>query len=78
MLHACVVDADVWIRVYLNEPDSEILVNHEVKAKKLERIAPLVGVQRVLGGEIAVNGNVLHPLDEITVQVQIVLRKLSV
>jgi len=44
VLHPFIVDSNVWVGIDLNEPDSKILIDHEVEPKELEGVLPLVRV----------------------------------
>ena len=77
-LHSVVVDADIRIGVHLDQPDAEVLVNHEIEAEEFEGIAPLAGVHGVLGAEEAVEREVLHPEHEVALEVELVVAVLVV
>lgn len=67
--HAVVVEAYVGIRVRFDEPDAEVLVNHEIEAEEFEGVAPLARVYRILATKEAVEGEVLHPQNEVAMEI---------
>lgn len=69
-MHFVVVDADVGVSVDLDEPDAEVLVNHEVEPEEFKGVAALAGVHGVLGAEEAVKREVLHPKHEVALEVE--------
>ena len=74
--------ADVWIRVHLDQPGSQILVDHEIVAEKFEMVFPMRRVELLLDSHKRVNYYVFHPWNEVdihleffTFQIRIVLFK---
>ena len=76
--HTRVVQSYVRICIHFNEPDAKILIDHEVKAKELEAIAPFGWIHRLLGTEIAIKSQILHSAQEVSVEVEAVLAKFIV
>ena len=58
--HFLVQVGHLWISINFNEPDAEVLVNHEVEAEELERVLALARVQGRPTGHVTVNGDVFH------------------
>ena len=76
--HPFVQIGHLWIRVDLDEPDSKVLVDHEIEAKEFEGVLPLARVERVAARHVAVDGDVLHSRNKVSLDLQIVLRILLV
>ena len=71
--HPLVQVGHLWIRVDFDEPDAEVLVDHEVEPEKFVGVLPLARVERGPTRHIAIDGNVLHPGDEVFLDLQFVL-----
>ena len=52
---------DVRVAVNLDQPNSEVLVYHEVVAKQFEVVLAVVGVELRLHSAVRIDDNVLHP-----------------
>lgn len=58
-----VLESEVGVVVHLQEPESEVFIDQEVKSKQLEAELALFLVQELFSGENTVDYDVLHPRD---------------
>jgi hypothetical protein len=63
----------VGVRVHLYEPHPEVLIYQKVKAKELEAILALMGVQRLLCRHVHIEHQIHNPLDNVLLDVNLVL-----
>jgi hypothetical protein len=65
--------SQIRVSVHLDEPDTEVLINQEVKAKQLEAVLALVWVQLLPRRLVHIKHEVLYPLQEMLLHVQLML-----
>lgn len=73
VLDEWVAESQVGVGVALDEPDPEVFVHHEVEAE--EFVSPWFSLEEVLfGREEGVDADVGHPLDQVSLQVELPLQ----
>lgn len=78
MLHPLVVQGQRWVSVDLDQPDTEVLVDHEIKSKKLVAIPAVGWIHLLLSSEVHVETDVLHASDKISPEVELIFGVLVV
>ena len=64
------MNANVRVEIDLDQPDSKVLIYHEIKAQQFEAIAAPSRIYSLMGGHITVIGEVFHPLEEVALEVE--------
>jgi hypothetical protein len=76
--HFLIQVGDLRISIDFNEPDAEVLIDHEIEAEEFERVLSFARVQSRPAGHVTVNGDVFHARDEVPLDLEVVLRVLLV
>ena len=73
VLHFLVVQGERRVRVHLDEPDAEVLIDHEVESEQLVAVPTVGRVHFLLSCKVAVEAHVLHAGDEVSLDIELIL-----